>query len=141
MRRARWRNVLGIRSKHSPLWRGEGPAGDGVDEILGVLVLAEGNLGLNSKDAAVGGFKHWSNVSAVLAVVHFDDLLPDSPILDVFCDAFEDHRFIGLFRTDHAVRIRCDVLRLAGAQPSAEPEGVLPPDAPDEHEMRSSVRA
>src|SRR4029077_9798165 len=105
-----------------------------------MFVLAKGNLGLHSEDAAVGSFEQRSNVSAVLAVVNFNDLLPDGAVGNFLRGTLQDYSFIRFFCGNHAARVCCDVLRLACPAAGAEPEGVLPPDSPDKHEMRATIR-
>src|SRR6202171_4860211 len=117
------------------------PAGDGFGEIFSVLVLAEGDLGLDTKHAAVGSHEKRLDVAAVFAVVNLCDLLPDGMIFDFFSEAFEDYGFVGFFGANHAVRGGGDVFFLARTRAGAEPERVLPPDAPDKHEVRPAIGA
>ncbi len=117
------------------------PAGNGFREVFGVLVLAEGELRSDTEDAAPGRFEKGANVAAVFAVVDFDELLPDGAILDFLDSSFEDDGFVGFFGADHNVRVRGDVLCFAGTRAGAEPESVLPPDSPNEHEMRATIGA
>lgn len=119
----------------------EGPARDGFGEIFSVLVLPEDRLGLDAEDAAIRAFEQGAHVAAVLAVVDLDKLLPDGSVRDFSHDAFEDYGFVGFFRGDDATGIGRNVPRFAGAKAGAEPEGVLPPDTPDEHEMGACVGA
>src|SRR5713226_5485188 len=115
------------------------PASYGIGEILGVLVLTKGNLRFDAKDRAAGRFEKWANVAAVFIVVDLDELLPDGTIFDFFGDAFEDDGLIGFFSADHNMRVRSHILCFAGARTGAEPEGVLPPNSPDKHEMRMAI--
>ena len=107
------------------------PARYGLGEIFRVLVLAEGDLGLDTKHAAVGSHEKRLNVAAIFAIVNLRDLLPDGTIFDFFGEAFEDYGFVGFFSANHAVRVDGDVFCLARTRAGAEPERVLPPDAPD----------
>jgi len=50
----------------------ERPAGDGLREILCVLVLAEGCLWGHAVDGAARGFEQRPNVTTVFAIVNFD---------------------------------------------------------------------
>src|SRR4029077_8132619 len=62
-------------------------------------------------------------------------------IFDFVRDALEDDGFVGLLRADHTMGLRSDVFCLAGARAGAEPESVLPPDAPDKHEVGPATGA
>ena len=53
----------------------------------------------------------------------------------------QDDRFVGFFRSNDYVRRGSNVFCFAGARTGTEPEGVLPPDAPNQHEVRPAVRA
>ena len=106
-----------------------------------MLVLTEGNLWANAKDAAAARFEQRANITPILAVVDVHDLLPDGSILDFFGKTLEDYGFVGSFRADDAVRLGGHVFCLARAGASAKPEGILPPDAPDKHEMRVAFGA
>src|SRR5712672_4836608 len=125
---------------HRELSELELPAGGGVGEVFGVFILAESELRRDAEDAAIGSHKERFNVAAIFGVVELSELLPDGAILDFFSGAFEDDGFVGFFSADNDVRIGGDVLCLASARASAEPEGVLPPDPPDNHEMRAAAR-
>src|SRR6202140_1409166 len=89
------------------------PAGYGFGEIFSVLVLAEGDLGLDTKHAAVGSHEKRFDIAAILAIVNLCDLLPDGMIFDFFSEAFEDYGFVGFFGANHAVRFGGDVFCLA----------------------------
>src|SRR6267143_2895867 len=117
------------------------PASHGFGEIFSVLVLAEGDLGLDSKHAAVGSHEERFDVAAVFAIVNLRDLFPDGTIFDFFSEAFEDYGFVGFFGANHAVRVGGDVFCLACTRAGAEPERVLPPDAPDKHEVWPAIGA
>ena len=117
------------------------PASYGLGEIFRVLVLAEGDLGLDTKHAAVGSHEKRLDVAAIFAIVNLRDLLPDGTIFDFFSEAFEDYGFVGFFSANDNSRICSDVLCFAGTRAGAEPEGVLPPDSPDDHEMRMAIGA
>src|SRR5260370_29853727 len=111
------------------------PAGHGFGKVWGVLVLAEGNGWTTAKAAAAARFQQRTYVTPILAVVDFHDLLPDGSILDFFGKTLEDDGFVSFFRADDAVRLGGDVFCFARAGASAKPEGILPPDAPDKHEV------
>src|ERR1700691_4756138 len=98
------------------------PPGSGFNEVFGVLVLAKGEFGLDTKDATAARFEQGQHFAAVLAIVDSGNLLPDRAIFDLLSGALEDHRFVGFFGTDHAVRISGNVLGLARARSGAEPE-------------------
>jgi hypothetical protein len=117
------------------------PTSDGFIEILGVFVLAESGLGLEAKDAAVGSHQKRFDIAAVFGIVDLGDLLPDRTIFDFLGDAFENYGFIGFLRANHTVRIGGDIFCLARTGTGAEPKGILPPDAPNEHEMRAATGA
>src|SRR6266478_2740620 len=117
------------------------PAGDSVGEVLCVFVLTEGDLRLDAEDATFGGHEKRLDVATVFAVVDLRELLPNGAVFDLLREAFEDDGFIGFFGADDNVRVRGDVFGLASARAGTEPEGVLPPDAPDQHEMRAAGRA
>src|SRR6266436_7346788 len=116
------------------------PTGDSVSEVFRMLVLPEGDLRLDAEDAAFGGHEKGLHVAAVFVVVDLRELFPDGAVFDFLREAFEDDGFIGFFGADDNVRVRGDVFRFASARASAEPEGILPPDAPDQHEMRAAGR-
>src|SRR6266446_5893873 len=117
------------------------PAGDSVGEVLCVFVLTEGDLRLDAEDAAFGGHEKRLDVTTVLAVVDLRELFPDRAVFDLLREAFEDDGFIGFFGADDNVRVRGDVFRFTSARAGAEPEGILPPDAPDQHEVRAAAGA
>src|SRR5205814_6590250 len=77
---------------------------------------------------------------AIFGVVNFRELFPDRAIGDLFRPAFEDDSFAGIFGSNDDLRNRSDVFCLACARPSAEPEGILPPNSPNDHEVRAAVR-
>ncbi len=81
------------------------PAGDRVHEILCVFVLTKGQLRIDAKDATAGRFEKWADVATVLAVVDFDELLPNGAILNFFDGAFQDDGFVRFFSADDNVRI------------------------------------
>jgi len=111
----------------------EMPASDGVGEILGVLVLPEGDLRRNAEYAAFGGHEKRLDVAAVFGVIDLRELFPHGAVLDFLRESFEDDGFIGFFRADDDVGVRGDVFCFASARTAAEPEGMLPPDSPDQH--------
>src|SRR2546421_4943450 len=115
------------------------PASYGFGEILGVLVLAKSDLRFDAEDAAIGSRENRFDVTAVFAVVDLSQLLPDGTIFDFFGGAFQDDGFVGLFGADDNVWVAGDIFCFAGARARAEPEGVLPPDSPNEHEMRAAA--
>src|SRR5260370_23147347 len=119
----------------------EAPAGDGFGEIFRVLVLAKGDLRYNAEDAAAGRFEKGANVAAIFAVVDFDELLPEGGIFDFLNNSFEDDGFVGFFCANDNSRVRGKIFCFAGARTGAEPEGVLPPDSPNKHEMRAATGA
>src|SRR6267154_3863895 len=128
-----------------PGWAASGglelPAGDGVREVFGVFILAESNLRSDAKDASAGALEKGADVAAVFAIVDFDELLPDGTIFDFLGGTFEDDSFVGLFSADDNVRIRGHIFCFARARTGAEPESILPPNSPDQHEMRATVGA
>ncbi len=101
-----------------------------------MLVLTESDSWTNAKDAAAARFEQRTYVTPILAVVNFHDLLPDGSILDFFGDTLEDYGFVSFFRADDAVRLGGHVFCFARAWAGAKPEEILPPDAPDKHEVR-----
>jgi hypothetical protein len=98
-----------------------------------VLVLGEGDLRFKAKDGAAGREKQRLDITAILAIVNLSELFPDGPVFDFFHNAFQDYGFVGFLSAKHTVRVGGDIFRLARAGTGAEPEGILPPDAPDEH--------
>lgn len=116
------------------------PAGGGLGEVFGMLILAEGDFRFYLKHAAAAGLKQRQELAAIFAVIYFSHLLPERAIFDFLHRAFHDHRLVGFFGADHAVGIRGDVLRLARARAGAEPECPFPPDAPNDHEVRAALR-
>ena len=118
----------------------EFPAGGGLDEVFSVLVLAEGYSGSDAEDGAAAGFKYRQDFAAVLSVIGNGQLFPDVAIVNLLGRTLDDYGFVGFFRADDAARIGSDVLGFASARSGAEPEGVFPPNAPDDHEVRA-VRA
>src|SRR5579859_792783 len=119
----------------------EAPAGDGFGEVGGVLVLAEGGLRLDAIDVATGGEQERLDVAAVFLVVDGGQALPNGAVSDFLRDAFEDDRFVGMFGANCTMAVRGDVFCLSSIRAGAEPEGVLPPDTPNQHEMRTSTGA
>lgn len=117
------------------------PASDGFGEVFGVFVLSEGDLRLKAKDGATGREEKRFDVTAVLTVVDLSELFPNGMVLNFFHNTFQDYGFVGFFSANHTVRIGGDVFRLARAYAGAEPEGVLPPDSPDKHEVWASIGA
>src|SRR6267143_3779060 len=108
----------------------------GFGEIFRVLVLAKSDLRFDSEDAAAGCHEKRLDVSTIFAIVNLCDLLPDGTIFDFLGGAFEDYGIVGFFGANHAVRVGGDVLGLARTRAGAEPESILPPDAPNKHEVR-----
>src|ERR1700674_1902330 len=117
------------------------PAGDGVGEVLRVFVLTEGGLRLDAVYAASGSVQQRADVATVLGVVDLRELFPNRAVFDFLGEAFEDDGFIGFLGADDNLRVRGDVSCFASARAGAEPEGILPPDAPDQHEMRAAAGA
>src|SRR5882724_6883839 len=117
------------------------PTGDSVAEIFGMFVLPEGELRLNAVYTASRRLQQRADVAAVFVVVDLHELFPHGTVFDLFREAFEDDGFIGFLGADDNVRVRGDVFRFASARAGAEPEGILPPDAPDQHEMRAAAGA
>jgi len=117
------------------------PASGGFGKICCVFVLAEGGFGFDSIDVAAGRCEHGFDISAVFFVVDACKALPDRPVFDFLRDAFEDNGFVGLLGTDRAVRVGGDVFCLAGIWASTKPKCILPPDSPDEHQMRAAAGA
>src|SRR6202158_3503157 len=115
------------------------PADYGVDEVFGMLVLGKDELRLEPVYGASRRLQQRAHVAAVFGVVNLRELLPKRAIFDFFREAFEDDGLVGFFGPDDNVRVRGDVFRFAMARASAEPEGILPPDAPHQHEMRAAA--
>jgi hypothetical protein len=119
--------------------RREAPAGGGFCEVGGVFILAEGGLGDDFVNVAAGGGEERFDVAAVFFVVDGGKLFPDGAVWDFLRDAFYDDGFVGLFCADGTVAVGGDVFGFAGVGAGAEPESFLPPDSPDQHEMRAAV--
>jgi len=117
----------------------EAPASDGFGEVFGVLVLSEGHLGLDAEDAAIGSQEERFDVATIFLVVDLRDLFPNGAVFDFFGKAFEDYGFVGFFGTDDEMSVSGNVLRFTRAGAGAKPEGILPPDSPDQHEMRTAI--
>jgi len=117
----------------------EAPAGNGFVEVFCVLVLSEGHLGLDAEDAALRSHEKRFDVAAVFAIVDCGDLLPDGAVLNFFSESFEDYGFVGFFGAYDDVSVGGNVLRFTCAGAGAKPEGILPPDSPDQHEMRTAI--
>src|SRR5260370_1403073 len=117
------------------------PARDGFGEIFRLLILTECNLRFDAEDAAAGRFEKWANVAAIFAVVDFDELLPERAIFNFLDNSFEDDGLVGFFCANDNSRVRGNIFCFAGARAGAEPEGVLPPDSPNKHEMRAAIGA
>src|ERR1700682_6057229 len=113
------------------------PAGDGVIEVFGMFVLGEGELRLDPVYGPSRGLQQRADVAAVFGVVDLRELFPKRAVFDFFREAFEDDSFIGFLGADDDVRICGDVFRFASARAGAEPKGILPPEAPNQHEMRA----
>src|SRR5258708_33085383 len=67
------------------------PAGDGIGEILGVLVLAEGHLPSDAKDTASGRFENLTHIAVEFAVVDFGGLFPHGTVFVVFGGTLADY--------------------------------------------------
>src|ERR1700736_6001817 len=106
-----------------------------------MLVLAEDGFRVDAKNGAAGRFEQRPDVAAILAVVDCDQLLPDDAISDFLHGAFEDYGLVRFFRGNDAARVVGEVLCFACAWSGAEPEGILPPNAPDKHEVWPPIRA
>src|SRR5579859_4799183 len=119
----------------------EAPAGDGFGEVGGVLVLAEGGMRFDAIDAATGGEQEGLDVAAVFFVVDGGEAFPNGAVRDFLRDAFEDDRFVGMFGANGAVAVHGNVFCFSSIRAGAEPEGVLPPDTPNQHEMRTAAGA
>ena len=119
----------------------EAPAGDGFGEIGSVFVLAESGLRLDAIDVAVAGFEERLDVAAVFFVVDGGEAFPNGAVCDFLRNTFEDDRFVGLFGADCAIGVHGDVFCFSSIRAGAEPEGILPPDTPNQHEMRTSTGA
>ena len=115
------------------------PAGGCVREVFSVLVLAESDLWGDAKDASVGSHQNRFDVPAVFRVIDLCELLPNGAVFDFFGSAFEDDGFVRLFGADDNVRAGDDVSCFLRARASAEPESVLPPNAPDDHDVRTAI--
>src|SRR4029077_13435543 len=109
--------------------------------IFGVFVLSEDHFRLETEDGTAGSEQQRLEGAAVLAIVDLGELFPDRTVFDFFHNTFEDYSFVGFFRANNTMRIGSDVFRLACAGTGAEPESVLPPDAPDKHEVGPAVGA
>ncbi len=96
-----------------------------------MLVLRKSDLGLDAKNTAITGHENRLDVAAVFPIVDFSELPPDSSIGDFFRGAFEDDRLIGLIGSNDDVGEGGDIFCFASARTGAEPESVLPPDAPN----------
>src|SRR6476660_7342741 len=112
------------------------PACGGIAEIVRVFVLPEGELRSDTEDAALGGHKKRLNVTTVLGVVDLRELRPNKAVFDFLRETFEDDGLISFFRANDNVSVRGNIFCFASARASAEPEGTLPPDAPNQHEVR-----
>ena len=94
---------------------------------------------MDAVDVAAGGFEDGLEVAAIFLVIDRDEALPDGAVFYHFGDAFEDDGFVGFFRGDGAKSVGGDVFCFASVGAGSEPEGVLPPDSPDEHEVRTAT--
>ena len=117
----------------------EVPTGDSVGEIFRVFVLRKDDLGLHTKDTAIGGHQEGFDVTAVFLIVDLSKLPPDCAIGDFFRSTFQNYRFVRFFRCNDDVGESGDVFGLACAWAGAEPEGITPPDSPYNHEMRTAI--
>lgn len=106
-----------------------------------MFVLGKGHLRFKAKDGAAGREKQRLDITAILPVVDLGELFPNGMVFDFFHNAFQDYGFVGFFRAKYTVRVGGDIFRFSRAWAGAEPEGILPPDPPDEHEVRASIRA
>ena len=105
-----------------------------------MLVLAESDLWGDAKDASVGSHQNRFDVPAVFRVIDLCELLPNGAVFDFFGSAFEDDGFVRLFGADDNVRVGGDVSCFSRARASAKPKSAPPPDAPNDHEMRTAIR-
>ena len=94
-----------------------------------MFILTKGDLRSDAKDASAGALEKWANVAAILAIVDFDESLPDGTIFDFLGGAFQDDGFVDLFSADDNVRIRGYIFCFARARTGAEPESILPPNS------------
>ena len=117
------------------------PAGHSLGEIFGLLVLPENDARLDAKNGAAGALKQGFEVSAVFAIVNWDELLPERAHGNLLSDAFDDYGLLGVVRADDAARVRSNVPGFASARAGTEPESILPPNAPHNHEMRAAIRS
>lgn len=109
------------------------PASDRFGEVGGVLVLAKGGFGFNAVDVAAGGGKHGFDVAAVLFVIDGGEALPYGTVFDFVGDAFEDDGFVGLVCADGAIHVSSNVSCFARFWAGTKPEGIFPPDSPNQH--------
>lgn len=105
-----------------------------------MLILREDRLGLDAIDVAAGRGEHGLDVATIFFVIDGSEVFPRGAVGDFFRDAFENDGFIGAISADGAVNMRCDVLRFACVGSGAEPERPFPPNSPNQHEMRASIR-
>src|SRR6266849_9162274 len=106
-----------------------------------MLVLAESELRSDPVDAAIGGHEQRFDVAAVFRVVDLSELLPNGTIFNFLGGAFQDDGFVGFFSADDDARLSGNILGFASARAGTEPEGVLPPNSPDQHEVRAAIGA
>jgi len=122
------------RAIHSqPLRLRKAPAGYGFGEVGGVLVLGEDGLGLDAIHVAARGQEHGFDVAAVFCVVHGGEAFPHSTIGDLLGSAFENDGFVSAVGANRAEIVSDEILCFASVWARAEPEGVFPPDSPNQH--------
>src|SRR5208282_6454791 len=85
------------------------------------------------------GREHGFDFSAIFLVVDGSEALPDGAVLDFLRDAFENDGFVGLVGSDRAVSVSGNVFGFASIRAGTEPERALPPDSPNQHEMRTTA--
>ena len=121
------------------LFRGKVPARDGIGEIFRVFVLRKDDLRLDPKNAAIGSHQDRLDVATIFGIVNFGELPPNGAISDFFGGTLENYGLVCFFGPNDHLGKRRDVFGLARARTGAEPEGILPPDAPNQHEVRATV--
>src|SRR5262249_42594599 len=73
----------------------EATAGAGVGEVVSVLARRKGNVRNGAVHAPTESREKRFAPPAILSVVDLSNLFPHGTVLDFFCEAFEDNRFIG----------------------------------------------
>ncbi len=105
-----------------------------------MFILAEDGLRDDAKYGAAGRFEQRLDIATILVIVDPGKFLPNCAIGDFLNRAFEYYRLVAFFRGNGAVTVARQIFRFARARSGAEPESVLPPDTPDDHEMRPAIR-